>query len=386
MFSVPTFPSQEAVQKIKEGLEAEGMGDLGGEIETGKRGGEITEVKFGSARNSAASASWCRACCTATARRKYRDLDYEADVLACVDFERLSYGEAGSFNLAGYDIGRQETIAVDIAAGSEFGVEARGAAATVIVDQPLDRPGLIRRMLDVVPNPWQGARILDEALAKLRKRANEQEIIAARLTLVEHIKRNVQKQVEAATERVFRGKVKSGDIVFKLLGAPLDDLNFEFQELLKFHIASGDDKAPLLRTIGTPLERSLYETAFKRNVNGFEKDVALYLDDDDAVTWWWRIAARREWGLQGWMRNRVYPDFLIHLDAARDTARLLVLETKGKHLEGSEDTEFKTKFFALLEHAYAVGREAGEVELFADAPNAMRFRILIQETSWKAET
>jgi len=43
--------------------------------------------------------------------------------------------------------------------------------------------------------------------------------------------------------------------------------------------------APLLRTKGTPLERSLYETAFKRTINGFEKDVALYLDDDDAVTW-----------------------------------------------------------------------------------------------------
>jgi len=318
-------------------------------------------------------------------KRKYRDLDYEADVLACVNFERLSYGEAGAFNLAGYDIGKQETVAIDIAPGSEFGVEASGTAATVVVDQPLDRPGLIRRMLDVVPNPWQGARILDEALSMLRKRANEQEIIAARLMLVEHIKRDVQNQVEVAAEQVFRDKVKSGDIVFKLLGAPLDDLNFEFQEMLKFHIASGDDDAPLLRTKGTPLERSLYETAFKRNVNGFEKDVALYLDDDDAVTWWWRIAARRDWGLQGWMKNRVYPDFLIHLDAARDTARLLVLETKGKQLEGSEDTEFKAKFFALLEQAYALGREAGEVELFADAPNTMRFRILIQEQAWQSD-
>ena len=260
---------QEAVQKIKEGLEAEGMGDLGGEIETGKGGGEITEVQVRFREKFRGKRIMVPRVLHRDGKRKYRDLDYEADVLACVDFERLSYGEAASFNLAGYNVGGRKTIAVDIAAGPEFGVEARGAAATVTVDQPLDRPELIRRMLDVVPNPWQGARILDEALTKLRKRGNEQEIIAARLTLVEHIKRNVQKQVETATERVFRGKVKSGDIVFKLLAAPLDDLNFEFQELLKFHIASGDDEAPLLRTIGTPLERSLYETAFKRNVNGF---------------------------------------------------------------------------------------------------------------------
>ncbi len=107
-----------------------------------------------------------------------------------------------------------------------------------------------------------------------------------------------------------------------------------------------------MHTIGTQLERSLYETAFKKHVNGFEKDVALYLDGNDAVKWWWRIAARRDWGLQGWMRHKVYPDFLVHLGCESNVARLLVLETKGKHLEGSADTEFKIKFFELLEEAY----------------------------------
>ena len=33
----------------------------------------------------------------------------------------------------------------------------------------------------------------------------------------------------------------------------------------------------------------------------------------------------------------------------------------------------------------ALGKEAGEVELFADAPDAMRFRILLQEQAWQNE-
>ena len=61
-------------------------------------------------------------------------------------------------------------------------------------------------------------------------RESEQSIINARLTLVEHIKRDVQEQLEAAAEAIFREKVKQGDIVFKLLAAPLDQLNFEFVE------------------------------------------------------------------------------------------------------------------------------------------------------------
>jgi type III restriction enzyme len=238
-------------------------------------------------------------------------------------------------------------------------------------------------LLDVVPNPWQGARILDEALEILRAKETEQSIVDARLTLVEDIRRDVQEQLEAATEAIFREKVKHGDIVFKLLAAPLDDLNFEFVEQFKTHVASGDPGAPLLNVGGAQLDRALYDRVFKRDVNGFEADVALYMDGNDAVTWWWRIAARRDWGLQGWMKNKVYPDFLVHLDADNDTARLLVLETKGKFLEGNADTEFKRRFFELLEKAYTQGYEAGEIELCADAPDHMRFRILIEEGAWQ---
>ena len=374
----------EAVKNIKDGLEAEGMGDLAGEIVTGGSGGITTEVEVRFREKFRGKRIMVPRVLHRDGKKTFRDLDYEADVLACVDFERLFYRGADSFPIKDYDAGSREGFTIDIKPGASFGVDAQAAAATVAVDQPLDRPGLIRRMLDIVPNPWQGARILDEAIAALSKRAKAQEIIGMRLTLVEHIKRDIQKQVELASEQIFRNKVKSGEIIFKLLAAPVD-LNYQFQEVLKFHIASGDEKAPLLRTMGTPLERSLYETAFKSEVNGFEKDVALYLDGNDAVSWWWRIAARRDWGLQGWMKHKVYPDFLIQLDLHKDVARMLVLETKGKQLEGSDDTKFKQKFFELLEMAYTKGIEAGEVDLFDDRPDEMHFRILIQEEAWEPE-
>ena len=79
-------------------------------------------------------------------------------------------------------------------------------------------------MLDVVPNPWQGARILDEALKKLRNRTDEATIIRSRLTLVDHMANDLQAQLEEFAEAVFRAKVKNGDIVFRLLAHPLDDL------------------------------------------------------------------------------------------------------------------------------------------------------------------
>lgn len=375
----------DAVKNIKDGLEAEGMGDLGNEIINGGGKSELEELTIRMRKAFRGKQVMVPKVLHREGKKGYRELDYEADVIAQVDFEAFSYRGADGFNLADYDVASRYSVEVDIAKGESFALGATDAKPEEVAEVALDRPGLIRRMLDVVPNPWQGARILDEVLERVRKRADEKTIINSRLKLVEHIKQDLQSQLEEAAEAVFRAKVKSGDIVFKLLAAPDDQLNFRFEEMFKIHVASGDDKAPLLHDIGTPLQRSLYETAFKKHVNGFEKDVALYLDGKDAVTWWWRIAARREWGLQGWMKNKVYPDFLIHLDAEKDVARLLVLETKGKHLEGSADTEFKSKFFELLEEAYAKGVEAGEVDLFAERPDEMRFRILIQEAAWEPD-
>jgi len=372
----------DAVAKIKEGLEAEGMGDLSGDIILGGKGKiERKEITVRIRKEFQGKRIMVPRVLHRDGKREFRDLDYEADVLASIDFEALSYRKAAEFNVKEYDVGKQQAFTIDLKAGQAFDLESTAASAETIVNQTLDRPGLIRRMLDIVPNPWQGARILDEALAVLRKTDSESSIITARLKLVGDIRRDLQEQIEATAESIFRDKVKRGDIVFKLLAAPMDDLNFEFVEQFQTHAALGDAGAPLLG--GAPLDRALYDRVFKKDVNRFEADVALYMDNNDAVRWWWRIAARREWGLQGWMRNKIYPDFLVHLEANSDTARLLVLETKGKFLEGTADTEFKRKFFGLLQKAYTRGYEAGEIELFADAPEMMRFKILIQDEAWQ---
>jgi type III restriction enzyme len=375
----------EAVAHIKDGLEVEGMGDLAGEIKVSGSTSLRSEIEIRFRPTFRSKRIMVPRVLHRQGKAKFRDLDYEADVLASVDFAALAYQRAGEFTFADYDIAKRESVAIDFKATNDFDLDMSPLEAGAQVEQNLDQPSLIQRMLDIVPNPWQAARILDVALSELRPRGSEDDIIASRLTLIEHIKDDLRAQIEQAAESVFRRKVQTGEIIFKLLAAPLDELNFEFEELFTTHVSIGDAGAPLLNIGGSPLDKALYDKVFKKSFNDFEKNVALYLDGDDAVTWWWRIAARREWGLQGWMKNKVYPDFLVQLDAQGETARLLVLETKGKHLEGSQDTEFKSKFFKVLEEAYSLGKVAGEVELLTDAPESMRFRIVIQELSWKAE-
>jgi type III restriction enzyme len=375
----------EAVARIKTGLEAEGMGDLGDQIDTGKgKDAASVEKEIRIRKSFRGSRIMLPRVLHRCGKKDYRELDFEADILPAIDWEEFSWRDAENFSLADYDKAQRTSFAVDIRESDRFGLDASVRTSEFVRELRLDRAGLVRRMLDVVPNPWQGMRILDDAIAQLMKRdgVTEDKVIAAKFQLMEAIQSDVRDQFDQAAEGVFREKVQTGEIIFKLLGAPLDSLNFEFEEIMKVRV--GHDDLPLFR-YGDPLERSLYDKVFKKDVNGFEEEVALYLDGKDAVTWWWRIVARKGWALQGWRRNRVYPDFLIKLESDGESARMLVLETKGQHLAGSHDTIFKEKLFAMLEQAYANGQDAGDVELFAGGPDAMKFRILLQQGAWKSE-
>jgi type III restriction enzyme len=376
----------EAVARIKKGLEQEGMGDLADDIDVGGSGAGVkAEIQIRMREKFRGTRIMVPRVLHREGKKAFRDIGYERDILSAIDWEQFHYRRAGEFTFADDSSAGRVAVDVDFENTPKFQLDTQAAQPESVVETRLDRPALVRRMLDVIPNPWQGMRILDAALEILRARKDvtEARLIAAKFQLIDDMLVDLREQVDAAAERVFRGKVGAGDIVFKLLAAPFDDLNFAFEEVATANVADG--AKPLFRHGMGELERSLYDRVFESDVNGYEKEVALYLDEASAVGWWWRIVARKGWALKGWRRGNIYPDFLVKLESDGAQARMLVLETKGKQLGGSDDTVFKQKVFALLEQAYANGKEAGAVELFADRPDAMRFSILLQEQNWKSK-
>ena len=116
---------------------------------------------------------------------------------------------------------------------------------------------------------------------------------------------------------------------------------------------SANDR-PLLRNYER-VQLTLFEPVFERDFDSeLEKKFACYLDEQRAVQWWHRVAVRQqgEYYLQGWKQGRIYPDFV----AMASETRLLIFETKGEHLIGNPDTEYKRRVLKALEGAFnAVG-------------------------------
>jgi type III restriction enzyme len=378
----------QALQNIKSGLEQEGLGDIAGDIRLkgGAASDEVKEVDICRRARHSDMKILVPKVLHKGKRRQFRELDYERDILAEVDWGQLAYRRCETVALEDFDPSKRQTSRIDIADDERFGLKAEAGEIADVDSGKIDRPYMIRQLMDVVPNPWQGARILDEALAILRQRYEERQIARCKIGLSDDIRTDVKEQLAERAEAVFRDKVASGVILFKLVGPPLDDLNWQIEEVMKVRVKRDDRR---LQRHGQDLQRSLFEPVYEKDYNGFEKDIAIYVDQAEAVHWWHRVAARRDWGLQGWLRQKVYPDFLIWMETQRGTSRLLAVEAKGGYLAGSSDTQWKQKLFEVLERAYEIGEEVGEVELLARKPKEMRFRMIVQppdqSTSWKPE-
>jgi type III restriction enzyme len=163
--------------------------------------------------------------------------------------------------------------------------------------------------------------------------------------------------------------LEANELSFRLEASNDPVLNWELAETLELDVT--DDDKVLLGKNGELMEKSLFNPVFQKQLNGLEKDVAWYLDGHMAVQWWHRIAVHQDWHLQGWQRSRIYPDFLTCLhDIGDGKIRFTVLETKGLHLKGNDDTVYKQALF-----------DVGELKLGLKQQQ-MRFELML-ENNWR---
>ena len=87
------------------------------------------------------------------------------------------------------------------------------------------------------------------------------------------------------------------------------------------------------------------------------------------------MAARQqgEYYLQGWKRGRIYPDFIALANGGADEKRVLIFDTKGEHLAGNLDTEYKRKVLETLEGTF---NAAGTLRLHEGATVKGVFQLI----------
>ena len=218
------------------------------------------------------------------------------------------------------------------------------------IDKTVGISDFARRLSDLLPNPWRAARIAAQMRENLRQNGETEEDIYDRRSYLMHaLREHIKCEVEQQAEQIFRRKLDQGEIKFDL---ETEEPNYKLRD--KYEIEVKADDRPLTR-YGSAVQLSLFEPVFEQHFdNDFEKKFAYYLDERRALQWWHRIAVRQrgEYYVQGWKQGRIYPDFVAMTREIAGVTRVLIFETKGEHLGGNLDTEYKEKVLKTLEDTF----------------------------------
>ena len=274
---------------------------------------------------------------------RWIQLNYQAHILPHIDWSAIEPPDPQSS--APQSVQRQSAT-VDVGEGAPVFHPHQ----ETYIDRTISVSDLARRLSDIMPNLWQAARIAQQMYERLRADGETEEDIYNRRSYLAHVLReHVKSEVEAQAEQVFRRKLDQDEIRFDL---ETREPNYRMVDSYRIQIHSNDRR---LERYSEPVQLSLFEKVFERQFDSeLEKNFAYYLDEERALQWWHRVAARQrgEYYLQGWKRGRIYPDFVAMTNEVAGVTRVLIFDTKGEHLVGNLDTEYKRKVLETLEGAF----------------------------------
>ena len=351
-----------AVGHVKNGLEQEGMTGLGDEVIS--QSGDFKRIML-ERREQFRGLSIFLPMVNHRDGDSWRELDYQQHILPNVNWGSI---DAPDTQGALDSPARRQSATVDVTDTLAVYHPDR----ELYIDKTVSISWFARRLADVMTNPWQAARIASRLVERLRGDGlTDDAIYDQRSNLAAALRDHVIAEVEKRAEEIFRGKLRQGEISFDLESS---DHNFCVRESYEIPVSVDEST---LQNYGRPLQLSLFEPVLARQFDSeLERNFARYLDEQKALTWWHRVAVRQQgdYYLRGWKRDRIWPDFVAMAGTTEGKPHVLVFETKGEHLKGNDDTEYKRRVFETLESAFNVGKLKVH-----DGPAKGTFRLVFSE-------
>ncbi len=361
------------VREIKNGLESEGLGDIAGRIVNDEVGNApqlanretIYRDKFKKFEGKIYLPKFV----VQDDDENYRDLIFEIDILSKIDWTKANIDSIADIVLNTTERKEQAfTLGFSGDENESFGevsrVESKG---TLQIDDVF----LAKQLNESVVNPWIAFEFAQQALKLLFDKHGEALVASNFVFIIEELKKILNAEKNRLAEAIFRRMIDDKTLRFFLLKQ-------DGTHLLPTRITVKSDKK-LVRKDNSAVESSLFDYIGEEDFNDTEKAVAIYLDEQAKLLWWYRNRARKDFHIQGWQRHKIYPDFIAAKkspDDDDDYQTVFVLETKGDHLSGNSDTNYKKNVFELC-------NQLAWDELAQQFP-AQRFEFqLVLENEWQ---
>ncbi len=367
------------VREIKNGLESEGLGDLAGRLVNDSDGGSEgglhdRELKY-RAKFKKFEGKLYLPKFVIQEKESWRDIIFEADILNGIDWDKINIGDISEKTLSSKQTKEQE-LTLGLSREESELLKETGRYEKVGTLE-IDEAFLARQLSDVIPNPWVAFELGHNALKLLSEKYNRETLAANFVFIIEELKKILEKERNRLAELVFKRLLDKKQLLFFLIQE-------QGHHILPSHIKVKSNRQ-LVRSDNSPIQASLFDYVPEEDLDGTEKTVAIYLDEQEQLLWWYRNRSRKDFHIQGWQKNKIYPDFVAAKKSQTkndDYETVYVLETKGIHLKENDDTRYKKNVFDLCNE---LGAKKPWKELFAEFPDQnFEFQVVFED-EWQSE-
>ncbi|WP_110111314.1 DEAD/DEAH box helicase family protein [Bacillus sp. CGMCC 1.16541] len=339
--------SSKILESIRGGLKLEGMGDLTNRV-TGLSENEDDnsdevkqKVKIRDKYKHLKGKIFLPRFLYEQENQGWRPISYEIDILSRIDWNEINLGSIKDLTLSATERSKDEVFRVGIADGNDL-INRYDYHEEENIETDIDISLMTRQITDIVPNMWIAYDICNKVVELLTS-SYERHIVNANLSyVIEELKKLLEQEKNRLAQIIFYKLIDSNRIQFILEERKASIPNLEYKV--------GKNEKRLLRSNYDPIEKSLVEPVVESDYNPLEKAFAICLDTHEKLLWWYRNIERVDYSIQGWRKQKIYPDFIfsdIKPKEDNDFSTVYVMETKGKHLMGNDDTTYKENIFNL---------------------------------------
>jgi len=377
--------TKEVIDGIKKGLEQDGMADLSVQVrETALAGGRGTKKRVLKRRKDLQDTGIFLPVVNWVENGDVRELDYERDVLFHLEWTDIDLIALADKMPTEAHEARTRVTRLMIMGNTR--ADLLESTETIVTPElgSYDPVFATRVMSDIVPNPWVGRDLVGRFGDALKARGFSDEKLGTMAGfLIEELREFLLRERDRLAELHFLAKVRDEHIQFRLR---TDHHNWEMPKEIE---TDRDVTSPQLvrSSDGAITERSVFRPVYRDDFNSDEAEFACYLDEQKALQWWHRnVVKAGQYSVQGWRKNRVYPDFLFSLRRSEGGSHLFVWETKGDQLDGNLDTTYKRKLLRLMSGSYGFQnvQTAGTLELVLDDKTTVICDLVLM-SEWKTK-
>ncbi len=376
-----TFRQQAAdiLKRVKEGFEDEGLGDLTTRVNIDENGEDVgmeSRPRMFEIRKEfrASASSTVLPVFIIKDGKEWRGVSYEMDILSRIPWDKADISSLATLSLE-KTTQRDIEVAVSLTADEKKVIKERLVSKSEGTGLALDSVFLTRHIIDIVPNPWIAYDFGSNLIKKLVTKHGMALVINNFVFIIDELRNKLIIERDRLAQAVFEELIAQGQLRFMVIGK---ELGFKFPKKIE---VSGESKT-LTKSDGQPMQHSLFEYVPEENLNELERKVAWYLEDQEQLFFWYRNIPRLDYGIQGWQKHKIYPDFIYtKLDSSHknDFDKVFVVETKGLHLK-NEDTKYKKSVFDIC-NRLAKEQKWEELRLTL-VERSIKFEVIYQD-EWK---